>query len=299
MARHPSENFIKYLMTCGHPESHRDDWIRMMITSMSYPDPMATSGQAPANAYLTWLRNDLASKIPANFSPQDRYHSESRKFLKSEGIFTFHIQSKGVLEANQIVMNLRARGMIESLLLGRLDPKDIAKKVNTKLGTYFTEEGIDAYRHYYWQVGIIRVEDWMQLIPDGDPSKSNVIAISQVGAALALHKTGIQQQIDSKSMLRSVQEAMFFDFQEWKTKKHGNERTKSMTYLAKAMVSVDEQLSQSDSALKDSLKAFEQFRMETEKVAVPDVRSFAPGGNFSKSGAKLIEAKTSGEDEES
>jgi hypothetical protein len=266
----------------------------MMVTSMNYPDPRTTTP-----TYLTWLRNDLTSKMPTDFSPQDRYHAESRKFLKAEGIFTFHIQSRGVQEANQIVMNFRARGMIESLLLGRLDPKDIAKKVNTKLGTYFTEEGVDAYRHYYWQVGIIRVEDWMLLIPDGDPGKSNIVAISQVGAALALHKTGIQQQIDSKSMLRSVQEAMFFDFQEWKTKKHGNDRTKSMTYLAKAMVSVDEQLSQSDSALKDSLKAFEQFRMETEKVAVPDVRSFAPGGNFSKSGAKLIEAKVTGEDEES
>lgn len=271
-----------------------------MITSMSYPDPAPTvQGQAPAGAYLAWLRNDLTSKMPADFSPQDRYHTESRKFLKAEGIFTFHIQSKGVMEANQIVMNLRARFMIESLLLGRLDPKDIAKKVNTKLATYFTEEGVDAYRHYYWQVGIIRVEDWMVLLTDTDPNKSNVIAISQVGAALALHKTGMQQQIDSKSMLRSMQEAMFFDFQEWKTKKHGGDRTKAMTYLAKAAVMVDEQLSQSDSALKDSLKAFEQFRMETEKVAVPDVRSFAPNGNFSKSGAKLLEAKVIEEDEES
>lgn len=290
MSRHPSENFIKYLMTCGHLESHRDDWIRMIVTSLNYP--------APEVPYLTWLRNDLSTKIPANFSPQDRYHTESRKFLKSEGIFSFHVQSRGVQEAKNIVMNFRARSMIEQLLLGRLEPKDIAKKVNSRLASFFTEEGVDAYRHYYWQVGILRVEDWMQLLQDGDPQKHNIIAITQVGAALALHKTGIQQQIDSKSMLRQMQEAMFFDFQEWRTKKHGSERTKAMTYLAKSAVMVDEQLSQSDSALKDSLKAFEQFRMETEKVAVPDVRKLAPSGNFSKSGAKLIEAKTAKEDDE-
>jgi hypothetical protein len=293
MPRHPSENFIKYLMTSGHQAAPGDDWVRMMVTSLNYP--------APDPAYLSWLRNDLNSKIPADFRPLDRYHADSRKFLKSEGIFGFHQQSKEVKEANEIVLNYRIRSMAESLLLGRLEAKDVAKKINIRYGTYHTEEGIDAYRHYYWQIGIMRVEDWMVLLPNptDDIQKQNIIAISQVGAAMALHKTGVQQQIDSKSMLRSMQESLYFDFVEWRTKKHGGERTKSLTSLAKAAVMVDEQLSQSDSALKDSLKAFEQFRMETEKVAVPDLRSIAPGGNFSDSGAKLIEAKTSDEDDAS
>ncbi len=96
-----------------------------------------------------------------------------------------------------------------------------------------------------------------------------------------------------------MQESLYFDFVEWRGKKHGSERTKSLTGIAKAAVMVDEQLSQSDSALKESLKAFEQFRMETEKVAVPDVRSVATVGNFSKSGARLIEAKSREKDESS
>jgi hypothetical protein len=292
MARHPSENFIKYLMTCGHQMSASDDWIRMMVLSLNYPAP-----EAP---YLIWLRNDLNSKIPANFRPQDRHHTESRKFIKSEGIFGFHFQSPEVIEANVIVMDGQARLKIEDMLVGRLEPLDVAKKVNTRLGTFYTEKGVGAYRHYYWQVSLLRVEDWMALMQDPayETRRQNILSIAQVGASMALHKTGIQQQIDSKSMLRSIMETMFFDMHEWKTKKHGGEKTKAITNIAKAMVMVDNQLSQSDSALKDSLKAFEQFRMETEKIAVPDVRSLAPGGNFSGSGAKLIEAKSE-EDEES
>lgn len=292
MPRHPSENFIKYLLTSGHQSADDDAWIRLIVTAMNYP--------SPDSAYLTWLRNDLDSKIPADFRPHDRAHTESRKFLKAEGIFGFHQQTKEVKEANEIVMNYRARALTESLLLGRLEARDVAKKVNARLATFYTEEGIDAYRHYYWQVGIMRVEDWVAILPNpaDDHQRQNILAISQVGAAMALHKTGIQQQIDSKSMLRSMQETLYFDFHEWRTKKHSGERTKSLTNIAKAMVSVDEQLSQSDSALKDSLKAFEQFRMETEKVAVPDVRAIAPGGNFSKSGAKLIEVTSSEEEDE-
>lgn len=289
MPRHPSENFIKYLMTSGHQNATNDNWIQMMITSLNYP--------TPDPSYLLWLRNDLASKTPTDFRPHDRYHSESRKFLKSEGIFGFHQQSKEVKEANEIVLNYVVRSMTESLLLGRLEPKDIARKINARFGTFYTEEGVNAYRHYYWQVGIMRVEDWAAL-PD-DINKNNILAISQAGAAMALHKTGMQQHIDSKSMLRTMQESLYFDFVEWRTKKHSSERTKSMTSIAKAAVMVDEQLSQSDSALKDSLKAFEQFRMETERVAVPDVRSLAPGGNFSNSGARLIEAKVKEEEDKS
>lgn len=293
MPRHPSENFVKYLMTSGHQASADNEWIRLMLVSLNYPPP--------DNAYLIWLRNDLESKIPADFRPQDRFHTDSRKFMRAEGIFGFHQQTKEVKEANDIVLNNRARAVIESLLLGRLEPRDIAKKVNARFCTFYTEEGVDAYRHYYWQVGIMRVEDWMVLLPNqtDDLQRQNIISISQVGASMALHKTGIQQQIDSKSMLRAMQESLYFDFKEWQAKKHGSERTKSLTSIAKAAVMVDEQLSQSDSALKDSLKAFEQFRMETEKVAVPDLRSLAPAGNFSKSGARLIEAKAEEKDESS
>lgn len=289
MPRHPSENFIKYLITSGHQSAQDNEWLQMMVTALNYP--------YPDPVYLNWLRNDISSKIPTDFRPDDRFHTESRKFLRSEGIFGFHQQTREVKEAYGIVLNYPIRAMIEALLMGRLGAQDIAKKVNTKFGTFYTEEGVDAYRHYYWQVGIMRVEDWMAL-PD-DINKQNILAIFQAGPAMALHKTGIQQQIDSKSMLRSMQEALYFDFMEWRTKKHGGERTKSLTNIAKAAVMVDEQLSQSDSALKDSLKAFEQFRMETERVAVPDVRSLAPGGNFSKSGAKLIEAKSEEKDESS
>ncbi len=288
MIRHPSENFIKYLMTSGHQQAGDDNWVTWMVTNLGYPAPRAD--------YLQWLRTDISMKVPTDFDPNNRYHRASRQFMKEEGITGIHLRDKSVGEANSIVTNLRNRFIIEQLLLGRLEPKDVAKKVNTKLATFYTADGIEAYRHYYWQVGILRVEDWAVLLEQYDQAKQNTLAIVQVGASMALHKTGIQQAIDSKSMLRTMQEALFFDFQEWKTKKHGSERTKALAALAKSAVLVDTQLSQADSAMKDSLKAFEQFRMETEKKAVPGMDQIAPGGNYTGSGAKLLDSKTSDEE---
>jgi hypothetical protein len=284
MIKHPSESFIKFLMTSMSTNATKsdNDWVQNMVVSLGYP--------APDSDYLIKVRGDLSLKIPANFQPTNRYHQQSRKFLQSEGIWGLHNPDKATREANLVVTNLRARPIIESLLLGRIEPKEIAKKVNARLGEFFTTEGIDAYKHYYWNVGLLTVEDWDKLLKDYDLQRQNTMAIIQAGPAMALHKTGFQQQIDSKSMLRNMQETLYFDFMEWRSKPHGSERTKSMAALARTSVLVDIQMSQADSALKDSLKAFEQFRMKHAEAGVPDMKQVAPGGNYTGSGAKLLDA---------
>lgn len=290
MLRHPSTNFIKYLLTSGHQQAGSDQWINMMITSLGFP--------GPDQEYLGWLRTDISMKIPPDFQPGNRYHTASRKFMRTEGILGIHSGDKAVVKANLIIINLRIRPLVENLLLGRLDPKDIAKKINAKTGGFHTSDEIEAYQHYYWKVDLLRVEDWAALLEQYEYQKATTMAIVQVGASMALHKMGFQQQIDSKSMLRTMQETIFFDFQEWRTKKHSSDRSKALATLAKAAVMVDTQLSQADSAIKDSLKAFEQFRMETEKQMVTDVHELAPIGNYSGSGAKMIEVSTGSNDEE-
>jgi hypothetical protein len=285
MIRHPSENFIKYLMTSSNPQAQQDSWVVTMLVSLGYP--------RPDQDYITWVRAEVDERKPLNFQAINRYHRDSVKFMRSEGIYALHNPDKSAKEAHLIVTNLRARPIIESLLLGRMEPKEIAKKINTRLGEFFTAEGIESYKHYYWNTDLLSVEDWSQLLADYDVQRQNTLAILQVGPSMALHKMGFQQLLDSKTILRDMLEGLYFDFREWKTKDHGINRTRSMTAIAKAATMLDTQLSQSDSALKDSLRAFEQFRMQHAKVTVPGLRDVAPEGNYTQSGARLLEASTS------
>jgi hypothetical protein len=84
-------------------------------------------------------------------------------------------------------------------------------------------------------------------------------------------------------------ETLYFDFRDWKTQPRSEERTKALALLAKSATIIDERLSQADTAMRDSLKAFEQFRMQHAQLEVQDVRDLAPDGNFTGSGAKLLE----------
>ena len=281
MIRHPSENFIKFLMTSSHSQLDNNDWVIMTVVSLGYP--------RPDSDYLAWLRGEITLRIPRNFQPNNRYHRESMRFMKDQGIYGLHNPDKAAREAHLIVTNLRVRPVIEDLLLGRMDAKDIAKKVNARFAEFYTADGIEAYRFYYWQTNLLRVEDWAKLLEEYEVQRQRTMAIVQVGPAMALHKTGFQQQIESKAMLKTMQEAMFFDFQEWRTKPHGTERTKAMSAIARTSVMVDVQMSQADSAIKESLKAFEQFRMEHAKATVKPLSEVAPSGNYTGSGARLLD----------
>jgi hypothetical protein len=281
VARHPSENFIKYLITSGHSSSGNDEWIKMMLSSLAFP--------VPDTNYLRDLRADLESRLPEDFQPKNPYHRASKSFMRKEGIFNLHNPDKSSREAQRILMHLRPREVIQSLILGRMETKDIAKKVNSKFAEFFTAEGIQAYKHYYWNVDIVKVEDWNALMAESAELRNNTVSIAKIGATMALHKSGFQQQLESKSMLRAMQEALYFDFLEWKAAPSGINKTRALTAIAKSAVLVDEQLSQADNAMKDSLKAFEQFRMETAKEKVKGVRDIAPSGNFTHSGAKLLD----------
>ena len=282
MIRHPSENFIKSLMVSAHPSAGNNDWVATVIEQMGWP--------RPGSDYLSWLRADTSSRMPPGFRTNDKYHRPSTRFLRNEGIYGLFFAEKAEQEASNLIVNVKVRPMVEQLLLGRLSEKDIAKKINARLSLHISTAAIERYHHYYWKVELLRVEDWALLYENNYEAKENAVAIAQVGPSLALHKLGFQQNIDSKSMLRIMQEGLFFDFMQWKSQPLSGEKTKAMATIARSAVMVDEQLSASDAALKDSLKAFEQFRMKHSEVKIPEMAELAPGGNFTGSGARLLDS---------
>jgi hypothetical protein len=289
MIRHPSENFIKSLMVSSHASAGDNNWVAIVIEQMQWPRPAAD--------YLAWLRADIMSRMPAGFRTDDKYHRPSARYLRDEGIYGLFFAERAEREASEIIMNFRVRSMVEPLLLGRLPEMEIAKKINARLSTHIPVATIERYHHYYWKVELLRVEDWAVLFDGNYEAKENALAIAQVGPALALHKLGFQQNVDSKSMLRIMQEALFFDLMQWKTQPLSGEKTKAMTAIARSAVMVDEQLSSSDSALKDSLKAFEQFRMKHGESRVTGLNDLAPAGNFTGSGARLLDAPKDNDEE--
>jgi hypothetical protein len=277
MVRHPSELFVKFLITKGYNQQQAVQYVEQL--GFPRPDPL----------YLVWLCQNI--QIPKDFQPTNRFHPESVAFLKQEKIYGLHNPDKTVRECFQILTNFKARTIIEDMLLGRIEPKEVARKVNARLNEFFTTDTIEAYARYFWDCTLLKVDDWAVMLKELDHQREHAMAILNVGPAMALHKHGFQQAIDSKTILQEMQEAIYFDFRDWKAQPRSTERTVAMTRLARSAVSLDERLSEADSALKESLKAFEQFRMRQSENQVKGIQEIAPEGNYTGSGAKLLEPK--------
>lgn len=279
---HPSEYFIRYLISIPSQDSQKDEWVQQCVQAIGFP--------APEVDLLTTLRNELYRAWPVDYDPTNKYHRESRKFLQEFEIFGLHHADRHIKQSWTILPNHRVRRVVEPLLLGRLTLDDVTRKVNQRLGEHFTVEAIAAYHHYYFNTKKLRTTEWKDFYKQYDnAASSQAAAIACVGPAMALHATGFPQHLDSKTMLQSVQEAMYFDFLSWGSQPTSPAKTKALATLAKSMTSVDQRLAEADSALRDSLKAFEQFRMEHAQGDVDGIDDIAPAGNFSDSGVDMRE----------
>jgi hypothetical protein len=285
LSHHPSEYYIRYLMTLDHPQASQDGWILWNIQTLGFP--------AADLEYIRELRTELLPKIPVNFERTNRLNRESVKFMRSEGIWSMHNPDAPMQEATAILQNPKVREVVEQLLLGRLDPKEVAKKVNARFEEHCTTAGIESYRHCYWNVTLCSIEDWDRILGKANyQTREKAISALTIGPSMALHQTGFAQNIESKTVMKAVQEALYFDFLRWKAEPMSPDKTRALTGIAAGLCKVDEQLQQADSALRDALKSLEQFRMQHAEFQVQSIRDLAPAGNFSLSGAKLLEAKT-------
>lgn len=286
MPRHPSEKFIKYLLVQEYAGGQQNrGLVEFTLANLGFP---------PATKeYVEWWRNVIYSRaatIP-NFDLNNRFNRPTMTFLKDEGVYLLFYQDAALREANSIILNLKVRQVVDSLLLGRLLPRDVAKKVNSRFDEFFTAAGITAYKRYYWDTEGVSVEDWSTLLSDNGNWRKQVetLSIVQTGPAMALHLQGFQQHLESKTILRKMMETVNFDFEWWRTQPPSLERTKAFGSLTRSACALDTQLSSADAAMKETLKAFEQFRMKHTSAQVEDIREAAPAGNFTGSGAKLIE----------
>lgn len=282
--RHPSENYIKYLVSLPTADAQKDEWVRWSVETLGLPrvDPTLIQN----------LRGQVTAQLPASFDPSNRFHRQSMKLLRAQGIWSLWHRDESVELAISLLTDFKARDMVQKQLLGRLEPIDIAKKVNSRLQRFYTEKAIQAFEHYFWNVQSLTPAEWSALFDLIDPRREEVLALLAVGPAMALRLTGFQQHIETKTMLREMMSGIYFDYKRWEAQPLSVDRTDAMAKLARTAVQLDNQLSQSDAAIKDALKSFEMFRMETSASRVTDISKLTPDGAFSRSGAKLLEAES-------
>jgi len=270
LTRHPCQNFIKYLII-----SKQDVREILDLYDLPYLPP----------GYIDHLKTSMPP-IPSELDLKNKYHKPTAEYLKLLTIYSFVFPDKYTLEAQSYLTNFEVRPLIQDFLLARMRPLDIAKKVNAKANTLCTEEGIDRYRHFFWNTNLLKIEDWSKLF--ANPGERNKITnIIKNGARYASHKHGFMERIEAKELLKEALGIIYFDLQDWKHKSASIEKTKAISTIIHDAETIDDRLSSVAITMKETLKQFEAFRTQHVKAPITPIMETAPLGNYSGSGMLL------------
>lgn len=290
MSEHPSHYFIKYLLVL------QDDLSLEAINSTLY-----LHGMGPVSeALFGWIQTEVRVQ-PEDFSPWDRAHAPSSRWLRAQKIFSLLHPDEATLEMKDcIVQKPRLRSEIESLLLGNVSPKEAAYRLR-KRGDKIGEVAIAEYRHYFWNTEIMRLSDWADYFAtDADDSGTGRTSGTQTafqaalngGAEVALYRLGIKRELDSKQIMTEVQAELYHTFLEVKSLPLSYKKVSMLSALARSLARIDERVQAGDTALQDVLKKFEKFKVLTDDSKVPSLLGLAPTGTVSsKSRAEILATK--------
>lgn len=277
--RHPAEHFITYLIV-RHPDWD-DAAVERHIRNWGILPPCDWDKN-----YWSFLRSDMP-KPPIDFDPLNLTHRPSVSYLRRLGIYEMFKNTPEMQEAWDILANADQRLVVEQVILSRLDYRTAAYKLNKKMGWFLSAEGIDTFRHYFWNTKLLSFDDWGKFLWSRASLYERHMALLQsTDPRLVLFHMRVEQSIESKTMIQRSQEIAYFNLEEVNLKPGTQpDKIKAISVLTKAVVECHEALSTSDMALKDVLRQFERFRMDHPQQVPPDIRHLAPGGNYTGGGA--------------
>lgn len=275
--RHPAEFYVKFLLISNPNITNEQVMTDLLDWSFLAPDPL----------YLPALRSRIPAP-PANFQPTNRLHRATAQYLRDQGVYEAFFPNDAFNDALELLASPEKRLLVEQILMSRLDLKQAAIRVNQARNMMMTEEALTTYRHYFWNIDLLTFDDWGRYLYGRSAMYEKYMALLQAPLKLAYHHLRIEQQIESKNMIRDIMELAYFTAMEVGQRPGtGMEKVKAIALMGKLVNECHQSLSTSDMALKDVLGQFENFRMTHPQALPPAIQELAPASNFTGSGADL------------
>jgi len=273
--KHPAEHYLRYLLL-------REPGITDAMLTKALDD---WGFLQPAPTFWGFLRQKMA-ELPPAFDPASRTHLPSMRYLRDMKVYDLFYPTEAVQEAWDILADPNRRLLVEQALMGRLELKTTAQKLNKKYNIFLTADGLQAFYHFFWNVKLMTFDEWGRFLYGRTAMYERHMALLHGPPSLVYFHLRLDQTIESKRMIQRVQEISFHNIEEVNTKPGTMpDKVKSIALLSKVVVECHNALSTSDMALKDVLQQFERWRMEHPMGSPPSIHELAPGGNYTSSGA--------------
>jgi len=291
---HPSERFILFLLTQGHPEKCSYEFVKTHLEMYRLPEA--------EEQYVSRLRAQLLKDIPNPFLPRDRRNIRTARYLRRHRIFSLHHPTRAVEEANTILLDFRVRRRVEVGLLGQVPFHVIAREVGRAEGLRITTDGVQSFAHYYWNVRAMSLEEWSETILSQDlppmVQEDHEVALRS-GREATLHRMGLRAGLEGQEMLQDMRRRLYINFVTVDdTVSLSRDKITMLTGLANTALAIDKRVATSEDELRRLLKDFERMRVQNDKqppVSLHQLADPEAGGTYSDTADV---ADTLGEDDD-
>ena len=281
--RSPSEFFVRFLISQGDQDSNTI----VHILEDHQLEPVGIR-------YIEKLQSNMLPR-PEPWAPTPNLGNEeeqiaTREYLRKYGIHDLWYPSPAAQEAYQILGNPRLRENTEQLLLSPLRVEEIVRRLNDYHKVKLTAEGVEAFGHYFWNRKLLSMGEWVEFMENRPSSYSRITTLrsspdtADMVVPWLAGMSGPPSSINTGAVARRMRDVAFLKVLEIERMPACLDHARMMKDYMSIIKAAEDEMRQSDVALREVLNAFEKFRMKKDDQKIPAIEDVA-GVNYSQSGS--------------
>jgi len=272
---HPSYYYLKYLLAQAwdeEPDVLEDEAEdREPLTSAESLSVSLRLIGLPAVGDQLYKYLRMQVRPPKTFKFDVKNHKPSVQFMKQEKIYT--LWKPEPIMKKVMTMIVQGHSLLKKdlhiLLMGGLPHTIIADKLNTKYQMHpsLTEDVIDHYYHYFWNVGICSHEHWEYLLR-GTTHYDDLIASLYCGEQQAMYRAGFSPIVNGKTALKDAFKQIHFRVQALRYMGDNKSSIDMVSKMSARMLTLYNAIFQEGEGLQEQLREFRSVLMKHEPADV-------------------------------
>ena len=283
VSRSPAEYFIRFLLS--QQDQEPETIIHILEDHSLYPVNIR---------YIERLRDSMMPFpepwVPTPNLGTEEEHVATREYLRKHGIHDLWYPNAAAQEAYQILGNPGLREKTEQLLLSPLRVEEVVRRLNDYHKVKLTVEGLEAFGHYFWNRKLLSMGDWVRFMDDKPSAYSRIVTIksspdiADMVVPWVAGMSGPPSSINTGAVARRMRDVAFLKVLEIEREPASLDHANMMSKYMSVIKAAEDEMRQSDVALREVLNAFEKFRMKKDNSQIPAIEDVA-GVNYSRSGS--------------
>lgn len=280
--KHPSHYFIKWLIVQGHTFEPANA-IMKDHGLPEMPDRLEDS--------FYKFTDEVWADLPADFTYVDPMHKPSSDFLKRQDIYNLAFPTKHTIAALRVLEYGPAKRDIVIALLGRIKKQEIISIANDVHGLDIDEKVIDALAHYYYNVKILTLSEWAQLMPSFAAQETDqYLSALNGGPVVAAYRLNRAKNVTIRETMQTAVDALFATLSEIRNWPATTDKVKILAETVGALAKAHTVMNTSDQELATIAKELKQFKL-ARNATKPVSLQVLSGGAYQNSGQDRKEIK--------